>query len=176
MSSSSHWENSHGAANDGAPRIGSNDLKPVSSNNSLQTPSPATTARRESPRGRSVWKPGTSDYLDGLRALPEVRPIPWVPGKELPPERSTASSRTQTRGAFLLSTRGVIRDPPCSHCATGSGRFANAVVGRLGAPQHRHIHGVDRGAGGRALARSAPFHSCLNAPVDATIAFFDVSE
>jgi hypothetical protein len=67
------------------------------------------------------------DSLSGLRALPELRSIPWVPGKELPPEKSTENPRTQTRGAFLLSTRGNINNPPCSHCATGSGRFAICV-------------------------------------------------
>lgn len=71
-------------------------------------------------------KPGV-DSLSGLRALPELRAIPWVPGKELPPEKSTDSPRTQTRGAFLLSTRGNINNPPCSHCATGSGRFMLCV-------------------------------------------------
>jgi hypothetical protein len=71
-------------------------------------------------------KPGV-DSLSGLRALPEVRPIPWVPGKELPVEKSTESPRTQTRGAFLLSTRGNINNPPCTHCASGSGRFALCI-------------------------------------------------
>lgn len=71
-------------------------------------------------------KPGI-DSLSGLRVLPELRPIPWVNGKELPPDKSTESPRTQTRGAFLLSTRGNVNNPPCSHCATGSGRFSLCV-------------------------------------------------
>lgn len=46
------------------------------------------------------------DYLDALRALPELRPIPWKPGHELPLEKTTEHTRVQTRGAFLLVTRG----------------------------------------------------------------------
>jgi hypothetical protein len=68
-------------------------------------------------------KPGV-DALESLRALPEVRLIAWVPGKELPPEKSTESPRSQTRGAFLLATRRHARNPPCSHCAPGVGRFS----------------------------------------------------
>ena len=40
-------------------------------------------------------------------------------------------------------------------CVRRSGRFANAVGRRLGADQHRHLHGVDCRAGHRAPARSA---------------------
>ncbi|KAE8449580.1 hypothetical protein EG329_007910 [Mollisiaceae sp. DMI_Dod_QoI] len=69
----------------------------------------------------------TPQDVEKLRALPEVRPIPWRPGKECPPEKSTESTRPQTRGAFLLATRGKIRNPPCTHCETGSGRFSLCV-------------------------------------------------
>jgi hypothetical protein len=85
--------------------------------------SPAGSAHNSASKAR---KPGI-DALEGLRALPEVRPIPWQSGKELPPEKSTESPRSQTRGAFLLSTRGQIRDPPCTHCASGVGRFSVCV-------------------------------------------------
>lgn len=71
---------------------------------------------------------GGINYLDSLRALPEIRPIPWMPGKELPPDKSTESPRTQTKSAFLLSTRGKINDPPCNHCTSGVGRFLHCIT------------------------------------------------
>ncbi|CAG8952918.1 hypothetical protein HYFRA_00007632 [Hymenoscyphus fraxineus] len=70
---------------------------------------------------------GPDSSLRDLQALPEVRSIPWIPGRELPPDKSTESPRAQTRGAFMLSTRGKIRDPPCNHCTSGSGRFSVCV-------------------------------------------------
>ncbi|KAF4630610.1 hypothetical protein G7Y89_g7534 [Cudoniella acicularis] len=85
------------------------------------------TMAMEAPRSSSVGRKTAIDSLSGLRALPEVRPIPWATGKELPPDKSTESPRTQTRGAFLLSTRGIVRNPPCTHCATGAGRFALCI-------------------------------------------------
>lgn len=81
---------------------------------SLVTPSPTP---RKPPK----------DSLESLVALPVVRPIPWIEGKELPSEKSTHSARIQTRGAFLLAQRGVINNPPCTHCKTGSGRFAQCI-------------------------------------------------
>ncbi|EPE24858.1 hypothetical protein GLAREA_11439 [Glarea lozoyensis ATCC 20868] len=68
--------------------------------------------------------------LSELEALPEIRPIPWIEGKELPPEKSTESLRTQTRGGYLLSTRGNIQTPPCTRCATGGGQTPSAIKGR----------------------------------------------
>ena len=67
-------------------------------------------------------------FLDRLKALPEVRPIPWRPGQELPPERSTESPRVQQRGALLLVTRGQRVEPPCTHCANGYGRFTECIT------------------------------------------------
>ena len=75
---------------------------------------------------RRSGRPG-GDSLDKLRALPELRPIPWYEGKELPPEKSTQSSRVQTRGACLLVSRGNVMNPPCNHCAAGIGRFSLCV-------------------------------------------------
>ncbi len=69
-----------------------------------------------------------ADPLVALRALPEVRPIPWHPGQEVGLEKSYNSSRSQTRGAFLLVTRGEVNDPPCARCATGVGRFAKCIT------------------------------------------------
>jgi hypothetical protein len=77
-------------------------------------------------KARPTWKPG-GDYLAGLRALPEVRPMPVKEGKGLPPAKSTESIRPSTKGAYLLATRGIVRNPPCNHCATGAGRFSLCV-------------------------------------------------
>ena len=66
---------------------------------------------------------GFNDTLNPLRALPELRPIPWHSGKELSPDKSTQSTRVQTRGACLLASRGNVNDPPCNHCKSGVGRF-----------------------------------------------------
>lgn len=77
------------------------------------------------PHRRRSGRP--SDSLERLRALPPVRPIPWREGKELPPEKSTDSDRVQTRGACLLAARGVVNEPPCTHCASGAGRFSVCV-------------------------------------------------
>ncbi|TAQ91051.1 hypothetical protein B7494_g585 [Chlorociboria aeruginascens] len=67
-------------------------------------------------------------FLDRLRALPKVRPVPWRVGQELPPEKSTDSPRVQQRGACLLSTRGKIVETPCTHCASGFGRFSHCIT------------------------------------------------
>lgn len=85
---------------------------------------PVATLKKASPKRPA----GSLNYLDSLRALPEVRPIPWMPGKELPPDKSTESPRTQTKSAFLLSTRGKINDPPCNHCTSGVGRFLHCIT------------------------------------------------
>lgn len=71
---------------------------------------------------------GYVPFLDRLRALPEVRSIPWRPGQELPPEKSVDSPRVQQRGAILLSTRGAVTDTQCDHCAAGYGRFSVCVT------------------------------------------------
>jgi hypothetical protein len=67
-------------------------------------------------------------FLDRLKALPEIRQIPWRPGQELPPERSIDSPRVQQRGAVLLVTRGKIVKEQCTHCAAGYGRFSVCVT------------------------------------------------
>ncbi len=67
-------------------------------------------------------------FLDRLRALPEVRAVPWRPGQELPPERAINSPRVQQRGATLLSTRGAVAPTPCDHCFSGYGRFSICVT------------------------------------------------
>jgi len=77
-----------------------------------------------SPRPGSIHIP----FLDRLRAIPEVRVIPWRPGQELPLERSINSPRVQQRGATLLSTRGAVAPSPCEHCAAGYGRFSQCVI------------------------------------------------
>jgi hypothetical protein len=82
---------------------------------------------RDGKRTSAGRRSARQDPLDRLRALPEIRRIPWYPGKELPPEKSTLSDRVQTRSACLMATRGRINDPPCSHCATGLGRFSMCV-------------------------------------------------
>ncbi|OWP05539.1 hypothetical protein B2J93_7883 [Marssonina coronariae] len=73
------------------------------------TPSDVT-IQRFFPQPSPKSKPPASyiPFLDRLRALPELRPIPWRPGQELPRERSFDSPRVQQRGATLLSTRGAI--------------------------------------------------------------------
>jgi hypothetical protein len=78
-------------------------------------------------RSSSGRRSSRQDPLDRLRALPQIRPIPWYPGKELPPEKSTLSDRVQTRSACLMASRGRVNIPPCSHCATGLGRFSMCV-------------------------------------------------
>ena len=107
------------------PRVGTSNSPTTSANNNSGK-GPPLASGANSPYAGAGGK-HAADYLDGLRALPEVRPIPWIPGKELPPEKATESQRSQTRGAFLLATRGMIRNPPCTHCATGAGRFAVCV-------------------------------------------------
>jgi hypothetical protein len=79
---------------------------------------------------RPQARPGSMHipFLDRLRALPEVRQIPWRPGQELPPEKSIDSPRVQQRGAVLLSTRGGEAPSPCSHCAAGYGRFSKCII------------------------------------------------
>lgn len=69
------------------------------------------------------------DSLAALVAKPVLRDIPWKEGKELSHEQIVKqSSRIQTRGAFLVVTRGEVRDPPCTKCAEGTtGRFALCV-------------------------------------------------
>jgi hypothetical protein len=90
---------------------------------------PATTsAEAPNPQSSSSTKSkATPQDTEKLRRLPELRPIPWRKGKECAPEKSTHSSRPQTRGAFLLVTRGNIRQPCCTHCETGAGRFSVCV-------------------------------------------------
>jgi hypothetical protein len=91
-----------------------------------QSPETQDAPRQEqsSPRPGSIHIP----FLDRLRALPEVRSIPWRLGQELPPERSIDSPRVQQRGAILLSTRGTVSPSPCEHCAAGYGRFSVCIT------------------------------------------------
>jgi Protein of unknown function (DUF3716) len=117
-------ENSFATLPDSLPQHAPNEFTSSSPVTALYATSPAGSAHNSASKTR---KPGAVDALETLRALPEVRPIPWQAGKELPPEKSIESPRSQTRGAFLLSTRGQIRNPPCTHCATGVGRFSVCV-------------------------------------------------
>ncbi|CAL3965425.1 unnamed protein product [Diplocarpon coronariae] len=93
------------------------------------TPSDVT-IQRFFPQPSPKSKPPASyiPFLDRLRALPELRPIPWRPGQELPRERSFDSPRVQQRGATLLSTRGAIASAACEHCSSGYGRFGLCVT------------------------------------------------
>lgn len=70
--------------------------------------------------------PGSAS-LDALAALPVVRSVPWKPGKELPPDKSTESPRYQTRGGCLLAMRGHVMEPRCSHCASPGSRLSLCV-------------------------------------------------
>ncbi|KUJ17337.1 uncharacterized protein LY89DRAFT_733191 [Mollisia scopiformis] len=84
---------------------------------------PAIDAPAAPPSTKSKAAPQDNEKL---RLLPELRAIPWRKGKQCAPEKSTHSSRPQTRGAFLLVTRGIVR-APCTHCETGAGRFALCI-------------------------------------------------
>jgi hypothetical protein len=117
-----------GATQEGQPEYPENGIdleSPNTSYNKVTSPNtpPNTTGLTGS---RPTWKPG-GDYLAGLRALREVRPMPVKEGKELPPAKSTESIRPSTKGAYLLAARGIVRNPPCNHCATGAGRFSLCV-------------------------------------------------
>ncbi|RDL35728.1 uncharacterized protein BP5553_06340 [Venustampulla echinocandica] len=76
---------------------------------------------------RAAFKSSPS-HIERLRALPEVRPIPWRAGQELLPEKAIDSPRVQQRGAILLSTRGNVVGTPCTHCAAGFGRFSQCIT------------------------------------------------
>lgn len=88
---------------------------------------PTVSLSRDERRASTGRRSARQDPLDRLRALPEIRPIPWYPGKELPPEKSTMSDRVQTRSACLMASRGKVNNPPCTHCATGLGRFSKCI-------------------------------------------------
>lgn len=110
------------------------DGLPSTDTNGVESHStPTSPINRASPDGdqdsahrRRSGRPG--DSLDRLRAMPILREIPWYKGKELPPDKSIESSRVQTRGACLLVSRGKVKNPPCSHCATGVGRFSQCIA------------------------------------------------
>lgn len=107
---------------DGLPRYEQGDFNPNASRQSVHSNASLTNLSQTTPTGMKG-----PDMLDSLRALPEIRQIPWKAGMELPPEKSTEHSRSQTRGAFLLVTRGKVRNPPCTRCVSGSGRFTVCV-------------------------------------------------
>lgn len=100
-----------------------NTISDSASTNNGPVPVPG---RASSTHRRRSGLPG--DSLEGLRALPPVREIPFYEGKELPLEKTINSPRVQTRGASLLATRGNVRNPPCTHCATGLGRFSQCIA------------------------------------------------
>lgn len=81
-------------------------------------------------------KPAAPHNIEKLKLLPEVRSIPWKPGKQVEPVKSTESPRSQTRGAFMIVTRGQIRNPPCTNCESGTGRFSLCV------PMNAWYHGA----------------------------------
>lgn len=98
-------------------------------------PAPAPNSGQQRSPARIAKSPVASSsttsqhrFSEKLRTLPVVRPIPWRPGQELPPEKSSDSPRVQQRGAVLLATRGQIADPPCTHCAGGYGRFSECIA------------------------------------------------
>jgi hypothetical protein len=112
---------------DGVPRVGP-DGENLASAPATVSKSPERAPERPRGPGRPTRKSDFNDTLDPLRALPEVRPIPWYEGKELPTEKSTESTRVQTRGACLLASRGRVVDPPCNHCQSGVGRFSQCIA------------------------------------------------
>jgi len=97
-----------------------------------RTPPPLDRPRDQQRAERSINpnNPNSSHlpFLERLRALPILRPIPWRPGQELPAEKAMDSPRVQSRGAILLSTRGKVMDTPCSHCSAGFGRFSQCIT------------------------------------------------
>ncbi|KAG9236707.1 hypothetical protein BJ875DRAFT_209315 [Amylocarpus encephaloides] len=109
----------HNVLQDGIPPPSAPALAPASSIRNMSPTSRSSSRRR---------KAAPAYALTHLQALPEIRPIPWILGRELPPEKSTNSSRPQTKGAFMLLTRGEIKNPPCTHCTTGAGRFSACVA------------------------------------------------
>jgi hypothetical protein len=66
--------------------------------------------------------------LARLRALPELRPIPWKTGHELPVAALAGSCSWGWRRVCLLSTRGSIAETECSDCSRGGGRFSLCVT------------------------------------------------
>lgn len=109
--------------NDGSSRVGAHNERSVSSPASASSP---FGDGEDGSQRRKSGRPG--DSLDKLRALPKVREIPFYEGKELPADRSTESTRVQTRGACLLASRGEVQTPPCTHCASGVGRFSQCIA------------------------------------------------
>jgi len=110
--------------------ISNDEPSKLSTNGTVASASPGGFSPINGGEGSASRRRGgrtTGDALDRLRALLEVRPIPWYEGKELPEEKSTQSTRVQTRGACLLASRGNVMDPPCNHCAAGIGRFALCI-------------------------------------------------
>lgn len=85
--------------------------QPSTSTNSNPNPSPATST--------------STSLITTLRALPEIRPIPWRPGTQ--PQDHWVPSIHQTRG-ILLSARGKPAAHPCERCAAGEGVFAECIV------------------------------------------------
>ncbi|KAL3418380.1 hypothetical protein PVAG01_10096 [Phlyctema vagabunda] len=65
-----------------------------------------------------------------LAAMPEVRPMPWRPGTEVPDELETGgeSRRKQIRFACLLATRGNVVQVPCRTCSNGRGKFSECIA------------------------------------------------
>jgi hypothetical protein len=113
---------------DGLPRIGADgENLEAASATSPKSPSVERARGPAKPLPQRRSDGGFNDTLDPLRALPEVRPIPWYTGKELPTDKSTESTRVQTRGACLLASRGKVNDPPCNHCKSGVGRFSLCI-------------------------------------------------
>jgi hypothetical protein len=109
----------------GLPRFDTNGVN----SNSPTTPNDRPSADGEQDSARRRRSAGRlGDSLDRLRAMPILREIPYYEGKELPPEKSIESGRVQTRGASLLAMRGEVKNPPCSHCATGVGRFSQCIA------------------------------------------------
>lgn len=119
--------------NDGIPRIGPDgenltDAPATTSKSPAKGPSAERERRPARPSSQRRSDGGFNDTLDPLRALPEIRPIPWYAGKELPIDKSTESTRVQTRGACLLASRGQVQNQPCNHCQSGVGRFSLCIA------------------------------------------------
>ncbi|CZR56727.1 uncharacterized protein PAC_06616 [Phialocephala subalpina] len=100
---------------------------PNLSNEPWYEPAPDAPTPQSATRAIPPGPKATPQNIETLRRLPELRSIPWKAGKQIGPEKSTKSDRPQTRGAYMLVTRGEIRDPPCTNCEHGSGRFSVCV-------------------------------------------------